>query len=250
MTDCQLTHFELSSGLLPSCSGPRGNDDLDFHAKVTQMINTNEPQNLTLGVIYGALRWFSLKSLQVFFDADFRTKTFNDLTPSWSLGLARRRPSFPQMKLLVLRLKNIHELLDENQRPDDHFCRFVPENTLPDWRHHHSVWRYLSIRYASFHDCDCIVVETGWHGSGAKTYRSLWELAAKMFLDHTYRIVKKIGACRYFIIGNSIDGYSGIERDMHIGYWIDHSGKIRWGYKELENETCKRVLLERGFLFG
>jgi hypothetical protein len=243
MTNCPLTHFEMSSGKPPSCCGARENDDPNFNEKVLQMKKTNEPQNWTLQCIYNALREFSLKSLKVFLDSDPRTEIFNDLDPYHSL--ARRLPSFPRMKLLVLTVKNIHELLDEKQPTDHQYCSLATARSLSGSKHHHSVWRYLSDRYASFYGCDCVVVETGSHGRGDEVYKPFWELATEMLLDYTYRLVKKVGAFRYFIVGNSMDGYSGIEKVME--HWITPEGRIHWAYRKLEKETCKGVLLERGF---
>jgi hypothetical protein len=65
------------------------------------------------------------------------------------------------------------------------------------------------------------------------------------FLDYTYRLVRKVGTFRYFFVGNSMDGYSGIEEVME--HWTTPEGRIHWAYIDLENETCKRILLERRF---
>jgi hypothetical protein len=42
-----------------------------------------------------------------------------------------------------------------------------------------------------------------------------------------------------------MDGYSGIEEVME--HWTTPEGRIHWAYIDLENETCKRILLERRF---
>jgi hypothetical protein len=119
--------------------------------------------------------------LQVFLEGDSGT-TFIDIRRV--IG-ATHKPSFQQMKLLVLRVNNMHELLVEKQRTEDDFC---PRDDSSG--HHHSVWRYLGLRYTCFHGCDCVLVETGVHGNGDEVYKSLWELFRELFLDHTGRLEK------------------------------------------------------------
>jgi len=230
MTDCQLTHFETSFGLLLEdellgCHGP------ELKSKL---------KDSTLKWIYTALCNFSLQSLQVFLDVDSGTDTFIDLIGHWSLRLWRHRPSFHKMKVVIIKLESIRKLLDETPCTLDQnlwSCRQV---------HHHSVWRYLSLRYASFPCCDCVIVETGPHAYPDTHYASLWKLTTERLLNCSYRSVGKIGEFRYFIVGNSTHGYRGIERNMQLGCRID-KGKVGWEYREIDTEACLRVLRERGF---
>lgn len=137
---------------------------------------------------------------------------------------------------------------------DDRSCSSRRESHGPKAKllsiHHHSIWRYLSFQYAFFCECDCVVVETGPQGCGDEVYTALWDTATKMFLNDAQLAVSKEGNLRYFIVGNSIDGYNGIERDMGIGSWRDQSGMTRWAYRHVERDHCKRVLAERCFALG
>jgi hypothetical protein len=241
MTDCPLTHFEISFEVPACCSGPTDNwQDPKFQKKVEQIVEANWSQYSTSKGIYRALRDFSRESLQVYMESDPRTAVFIDWTRYWLPHADCSRPPFQKMQLLILRVKDIQELLADQHASEKDFCSL--ETGIKT--HHHSVWRYLSGRYASFHNCDCVVVETVRHRLVEGTHALLWNTARDVFLNSAYR---KIGEFRYFIIGNTIDGYCGVERDMLMGSWTDQLGWIHWAYKELEIETCKRVLLERGF---
>ena len=244
MTDCPLTHFEIAFEVPACCSGPTDNQDPKIQKKVEQIVEANWSQYWTSKGIYRALRDFSRESLQVYMESDPRTEVFIDWTRYWPPHAACSRPPFQKMQLLILRVNDIQELLADQHASEEDFCSLATEAIKT---HHHSVWRYLSGRYASFHNCDCVVVETVSHRLVEGTHALLWNTARDVFLNCAYRTIRKIGEFRYFIIGNTIDGYCGVERDMLMGSWTDQSGRIHWAYKELEIETCKRVLLERGF---
>ena len=246
MRGCALTHFELSVGVRPDCCGPEQENESDFPQRWVGRVNINGPQSRTLNTIYNALRKYSRNSLQVFPDNDSATGTFLDLAFFVSPALARRRPPFQQMKVVIVRIKDIQELLDENHYSEKGNCVFASPNRFDSWTHYHSIWRYLSIRYSCFHDCDCVVIETGTGGFLDHQYRLLWRISGEMFAN---RAVRKVGELRYLIVGNSIEGYRGIEKDQGVDHWIDQSERLCWAYQELETEDCKRVLVVRGFPF-
>jgi hypothetical protein len=70
MTNCQLTHFELSYGFQASCCGAKENDGPNWDGKVERVSNNNGNQFLTMSRIYDALHQFSQQSLQIFLDRD------------------------------------------------------------------------------------------------------------------------------------------------------------------------------------
>lgn len=150
MRSCALTHFELSVGVRRNCCGPEQENESDFPQRWVEMVNINGPQFRTLKTIYKALRLYSRNSLQVFLDNDSATGTFLDLTFYVSPNLARRWPSFQQMKVVIVRIKDIQELLDESHYSEKDNCAFASPNRFGSWTHCHSIWRYLSIRYSCF----------------------------------------------------------------------------------------------------
>src|SRR5271154_2906214 len=56
-------------------------------------------------------------------------------------------------------------------------------------------------------------------------------LQSNVFLYEARHLAKRVGNSRYFIVGNSMDGYSGIQRFME--HWKTPEGRIRWAFREL-----------------
>jgi hypothetical protein len=252
MRNCRLTHFEVSYGFTAKCCGYRGTDDPDFDAKIAQILNSNRNLFLSMGTIYDALSQFSSKTLQVFLDRDSRSDTFVD--KSWVYAGTSRPPApppFRQMKLLILRVKDLSDLMRRDHPADDKFCSASIEipcvGSSPLSVHHHSLWRYLSFQYAYFCESDCVVVETDPVGFRNDVTTLLWDSAASRFFNEAQYVARRMGNLRYFVVGNQSDGYSGIERDMAISWQRNHLGVISWAYKPLETDCCVRLLVERGF---
>lgn len=199
MTNCPLTHFEMSFALQKG-----DNLKIDGTADFTRTSNRSGME-----WICKALRTYSLASLQVFLDRSSCNGTFIDLEKHSYMCLTRRRPSFQQMKTVIIELVSIQELLDETPCHQD-------QTLWPTRQIHSSVWRYLSLRYASFPGCDCLIVHIGRYKCTDTEYSSLWELATERLLNCSYQCLRKLGDFRYFIVGNSTHGYRGIERNMRL----------------------------------
>jgi len=246
MVQCQVTHFEASWGDLPVCCGLEKEyaEESQYYERLWEMLQINRRLHWSMTTIYQALHQHSSNSLKVFIDRDARAGTFMD----WSSFYGCPIPPFRGLKLVVLQVRDIHQLLVDNRPKREAGCP-VPLGKL-SWEnafhasHRHYIWRHLSLQYAFFCECDCVLVEID-RGSGQMVDRSLWTFATRRFLNEARRFAKRVGNLRYFIVGNPMDGYSGIQKFME--HWNTPEGGIRWAFRDLEKETCKRVLLERGF---
>jgi hypothetical protein len=210
------------------------------------MVRINRQLHRSMDTIYHALQKHSSNSLKVFIDRDARAGTFID----WSLfcGFGCPIPRFQELKLVVLQVRDIHQLLAGNRPKGAAPCPTAPRTLSCEnaslASHHHDIWQHLSLQYAFFCDCDCVLVEVD-RGCGQMMNKSLWTFATQHFLNEAHRFAQRVGNLRYFIVGNSMDGYSGIQKFME--HWKTAEGRIRWTYRTLEKEACKQVLLERGF---
>jgi hypothetical protein len=52
------------------------------------------------------------------------------------------------------------------------------------------------------------------------------------------------GALRYFVVGNRVNGYQGIERNMNVFLRENDMGDMCWEYRFMEEDHCKRLLFE------
>ena len=244
MVKCQVTHFEASWGDLPVCCGLQKEyaKEGHYHDRVWEMMQINRRLHRSMTTIYQALQQHSSNSLKVFIDRNARADTFMDWSSFYS-GCPISR--FRELKLVVLQVRDINQLVVDNRGAG---CP-VPLRKL-SWEnafhasHHHSIWRHLSLQYGFFCDCDCVLVEID-RECRQMVDRSLWTFATQHFLHEARHYAKRVGNLRYFIVGNSMGGYSGIQKFME--HWKTPEGRIRWAFRELEKETCKRVLLEQGY---
>lgn len=250
MTDCPLTHFEISFGYPARCCGQRRKDDPDFEDRFAQISNANRNLCLTMETIYDALRRYSRKSLQGFLRHELCSGVFVDR--SWVYSEFPRPPTPPpflRLKLLVLRVNDLDELMREDYRHEDELCpttleipRLLPS---PLAMHHHNIWQYLSFQYAFFCECECLVVETRVAGRRSAMPVSLWESATTRFLTEAQFASERMGHLRCLIVGNQVDGYNGIVRNLAVPPWRDHLGRIQWVYRHLEPSCCERILAVR-----
>jgi hypothetical protein len=92
-----------------------------------------------MDTIYKALQEHSSNSLKVFIDRDARAGTFID----WSSLYGRPIARFPELKLLVLQVRDIHQLLAGNQPKGAAWCPIPPQKL--SWEnasqasHHHDI---------------------------------------------------------------------------------------------------------------
>jgi hypothetical protein len=106
----------------------------------------------------------------------------------------------------------------------------------------------MSYLYSFFSQCDCILVEMENVPNIVPT--SLWQSITKNLLGTSWKLERKIGRLRYFILRNCKDGYFGIERDLNFRLALEHEDRyelenITWHYKDLKEEDCRKVLRER-----
>lgn len=106
-----------------------------------------------------------------------------------------------------------------------------------------SAWYHICTQYAWFRNCDCILLETRPGGSQIKD-TSWWDWPAQ----NTIRSwnVRKQSSLRYFVVGNRVDGYQGIERDMGVPFQrAVEDDRLIWAYNIMTAEECAKILNER-----
>ena len=81
-------------------------------------------------------------------------------------------------------------------------------------------------------------------GSG-KFPEGVWQFASERILNQSYLLLGKVGTLRYFVVGNNVDGYSGIERCFSSEIEFDEIGRPTWRYHFMNGRECKEVILER-----
>jgi hypothetical protein len=101
----------------------------------------------------------------------------------------------------------------------------------------------MSIMLAFFWDCECILIETT-AGSG-ELPTDLWKFASERLLQDVHFVRGDIGSFRFFIVGNVVDGFVGIERDMSAEIATDELGKVVWKYKIMEPKECRKEVVYR-----
>jgi hypothetical protein len=101
----------------------------------------------------------------------------------------------------------------------------------------------MSIILAFFWDCECILIETT-AGSG-ELPTDLWKFASERLLGTVHFVRGDIGSFRYFIVGNVVDGFAGIERDMSAEIATDSEDKLVWEYKIMDPKECKKEVVYR-----
>lgn len=61
----------------------------------------------------------------------------------------------------------------------------------------------------------------------------------------TYRRLGKLGTIQYFIVGNDVDGYCGIERDLSCEIKMDEWERPIWKYIVVDSRESRRIITER-----
>ena len=78
-------------------------------------------------------------------------------------------------------------------------------------------------------------------GSGAVP-GDIWQFVSDRVLIQAHRHLGKVGGLRYFIVGNAVDGYVGVEGypsyDEETRRWI-------WRCDVMDVNDCKQVIFER-----
>ena len=144
---CQLTHFELSYGFEPYCSGERHEGDPLCQFRQEKMLSTNFCYLSTRRRMLVALRQNSHASLQVFIDHTHLSGAFIDDNSVFQWCDYIRPPPFRDLRVLVFKCKNLDALALHRFPTHDVYCNST--SALPTARrrqlarHHHSAWRYV-----------------------------------------------------------------------------------------------------------
>jgi hypothetical protein len=238
----KLTHFEKSNGFQAYC--PRGRRE-SMEEIETNMVANGAYREMRRTFLI-ALRYTSHDTLEVYIDDNILAGPFiEEELPYWAHLYHFQKPM-----LLAFRIKDL-ESLARGKCLTTPGCKTTatPRHRLRHplflAQHHHSVWLQISYEYAALHECECIVVESEPRNQPTVVSSSVWKLASKHLLRTAQRLEGEPGALRYLIVGNSIDGYCGIERDMDVPLTVNGVGVIHWSYSVLESEQCRKLIHER-----
>lgn len=226
----KITHFEVSYGPHPEPHGNRVQDDKDSYLKAKIMHQYLRKELLQF------LRDFCSDSLQVFIECNNIGDPFLGAEFDWRWWPSRGFVNFTQMKFLIFRYEDFKSLLARKS----HECVLGSETqavSRSNWDH--SPQRYISALDAFFRYCPDVVVET-------KPYKTSlsWDSLAYRRLLSMANCAKN--AIRYLIVGNSTDGYSGIECCPNSSC-TDEMGNFMYDYYYLDGRLCDKVLLELQF---
>src|SRR5947207_1208927 len=193
-----------------------------------------------------ALRQNSCASLKVFIDHDRLGETFiadDAISQRQDIPLS----PFRRMKLLVFRVSDL-TLICQQYPPNDKDCDSASAlsslRTRLFAQHHHSVWRHISYQYSFFSESECIFVEIEPGNNLSTLPFSFWEYPTRRLMSIARILEYRPGALRYFIVGNRVDGYQGIERAMDVFLRENEMEETCWEYSLLDQDKCKRLLFE------
>ena len=147
------------------------------------------------------------------------------------------------MKLLAFRCEKLESLIKFDGIDDCTIGRLWREIQRHDGVQDHSVWMYLSTLYAFFSTCDCILIET--KPGGACISDSWWQFPSQRLMSVAINIKGNAGSLRFFVVGNSQDGYSGVERNVGVPFVTRKRGQI-WTYRKMDATECKQTLFKQG----
>ena len=82
-------------------------------------------------------------------------------------------------------------------------------------------------------------------GNNTKIPECIWQAASERILNMTYRRLGKLGTIQYFIVGNDVDGYCGIERDLSREIKMDEWERPIWKYIVMDSRESRRIIKER-----
>jgi hypothetical protein len=102
----------------------------------------------------------------------------------------------------------------------------------------------IAYQYSFFSESECIFIETKPGSNPSTLPPTFWEYPTKRLMTIARDLEYRPGALRYFIVGNHVDGYQGIERDMNVFLRENEARDTYWPYRLLDDENCKQLLFK------
>ena len=242
ITGCTITHFEVQYGSgLYCCGEPDHKRCWEYENRKRLMETENPKYPMIKNALLKTLQSSSHNSLQIFIVNDLLDNTFMK-------RIENHYPmpgSFSTLKLVVFRWRNLNRLIETE------FSWATKDCSAGFWyrvyqNHHHSAWLHLADEYSLFYKCDCLLLKSSQsvYRRPPKVPNSFWKTASSRLLSRVWIHERKRPLLRYFIVGNELDGYQGIERDLNIPFTIDpNTEEIKsWAYIVMTGIDCRRVL--------
>jgi hypothetical protein len=241
---CAITHFEVQYGSGLYCCGERDHKSgWEYDDRKKLMESENLKYSHIKNTLLRALQRNSHNSLQILIVNDRFDNTFLNQIENYNLI----PEPFSNLKLVVLRCKNLNQLIETEYPWERKQCSISRWGPSPS--HHHSAWLYLADEYSLFYKCDCLLLETSpsLYRRPQKPPKSFWKKASARLLSQVWRREGTLPLLRYFIVGNESEGFQGIEHDLNIPFTIDlETEEIEpWAYIMMTEIDCRRVLDER-----
>jgi len=224
----KITHFELA---------------LEPDKEVPFIATEWNSRKYTQHRLMNALQKRAAKTLEVYIAGD---KLNSQQKPGY---FATIWPRFKAMKLLVFRCSSVKDLSTDFDWPSER-----QHNTDSEWifwryrvkceARYRTVWFHLWTQYRRFENCDCILLET--LAGGGEIEPQWWdELSRDPVLFDLPNAVSGNLRLQYFNVGNYVDGYQGIQRDMDSHFKVKVPEPLSFPYKILTEDDCRQVLRER-----
>ena len=235
----KITHFEVSYG------GNRNPAQDESIKKEGLSPEAKKLYSFLQTKILHLLRVSSFASLKLYIERDDLCDPFTgEDRHNWWPSC---RPSlFSKMGLLILRCEELQSLftLDEialaGMNCNTSRTMKCSHRHPQSWEEH-SAWLYIRTLHAHFWPCNCILIETR---PGRKPIKpGWWGLASRKLFSLT-RQEAYPDLLRYFIVGNIVDGYSGMECCPRL-IQHDETGNQVYGYSYLNQKNCNDILIKK-----
>ena len=147
LSGCRLTHFEMSYGFDPFCSGEWREGDRLYQVKQEKMLRANFAYISARRRMLVALRQNCHASLRVFIDHTRLSGAFIDDSGVFQWCHNIPPPPFRELRVLLFRCENLDALGPHRFPMHDIYCHSTSSLRTARRRllakHHHSAWRYV-----------------------------------------------------------------------------------------------------------
>ena len=235
----KITYFEISYGGSPNPVQDESIKKEGVSPEAKKLYSSLQTEILHL------LRVSSFASLKVYIERDDLSDPFTG-EGSHNWWPCRRPFLFSNMGILIFRCEDLQSLFKVDE------IAFVGKNcntsgmvkyshTHPQLWEEHSAWLYIRTLHAHFWPCNCVLIETR---PGLKSIKpSWWDLASRKLFSLTRRNVYP-DLLRYFIVGNIVDGYTGMESCPQL-IQRDETGNAVYGYSYMNQKNCTDILIKK-----
>lgn len=95
-----------------------------------------------------------------------------------------------------------------------------------------------------FYNCSSIVVETRSNAGRVDVSNSIWDYATQVIMYVARYKQGVVGSLGHLLVGNRVDGFCGIERELDEPFRKTEMGSLCWMYRSLASDECKQLIYE------